>query len=178
MIVEYESLPAVIDPEAALEDGLAARLGRVRHQQDPRVVDRRAATSTTRFASADNVVERRVVNHRTAGAPIETRGAIAEPRGEHVTLYSATQIPHIARFVLSGCCGIPEDKLRVVASDVGGGFGAKLQRVRRGDPRRLLAKRLQRPVKWIETRTETWRVTHHGRDQVNHVEMAVRATAR
>ena len=67
------------------------------------------------------------MNHRTSGAPIEPRCSIAEYRGDKLTLYSTTQIPHIARFVFSGMLGIAEDKLRVVAPDVGGGFGAKLQ---------------------------------------------------
>jgi carbon-monoxide dehydrogenase large subunit len=73
------------------------------------------------------VVEHRFVNHRTSGTPIEPRCSIADPRGEKLVLYSTTQVPHIARFVLSGILGMPEDKLRVVAPDVGGGFGAKLQ---------------------------------------------------
>ena len=78
-------------------------------------------------ADAEVTVEARYVNHRTSGAPIEPRCSIAEERGDKLTLYSTTQIPHIARFVLSGMLGIAEDKLRVVAPDVGGGFGAKLQ---------------------------------------------------
>jgi aerobic carbon-monoxide dehydrogenase large subunit len=172
VIVEYESLPPVVDPEAALEAG------------SPLVWEQFGTNKThewaiaggdidAAFASADKVVKRRVANHRTAGAAIETRGCVAEPRGEHVTLYSATQIPHICRFVLSLCCGMPEDKLRVVAPDVGGGFGSKLNVFGEEILAVLLARRLQRPIKWIETRTENMAVTHHGRDQVAHVEMAV-----
>ena len=62
-----------------------------------------------------------------SGAPIEPRCSVGEPRGEKLVLHSTTQVPHIARFVLSGILGMPEDKLRVIAPDVGGGFGAKLQ---------------------------------------------------
>ncbi|HEX3278505.1 MAG TPA: xanthine dehydrogenase family protein molybdopterin-binding subunit [Thermoleophilaceae bacterium] len=174
VIVEYESLPVVVDPEAALQDG------------SPLVWDEFGTNKThewsigggdvdAAFASAEKVVKRRVVNHRTAGAAIETRGLVAEPRGEHVTLFSATQIPHICRFVLSLCCGMPEDKLRVVAPDVGGGFGGKLNVFAEEIVAVLLAKRLQRPIKWIETRSESMAVTHHGRDQINHVEMAVQS---
>jgi aerobic carbon-monoxide dehydrogenase large subunit len=173
VIVEYEPLPVVVEPEAALEDG------------SPLVWESFGTNQThewsvgggevdAAFADADVVVSQRVVNHRTAGAAIETRGWVAEPRGEHVTLYSATQIPHILRFVLSLCCGIPEDKLRVVAPDVGGGFGSKLNVFAEEILAVLLAKRLQRPIKWIETRSENMAVTHHGRDQISYVEMAVK----
>jgi carbon-monoxide dehydrogenase large subunit len=172
VIVEYESLPPVVDPEAALKEGsplVWEQFGTNKtHEWAIAGGDLDAA-----FANADKVIKRRVANHRTAGAPIETRGCVAEPRGEHVTLYSATQIPHICRFVLSLCCGMPEDKLRVVASDVGGGFGAKLNVFAEEILAVLLAKRLQRPVKWIESRSENMAVTHHGRDQVAHAEMAV-----
>src|SRR5215208_6237619 len=100
VIVEYDPLPAVVDPEAALEDG------------SPLVWDSFGTNKThewsidggdvnAAFSEADAVVKQRIVNHRTAGAAIETRGCLADPRGESVTMYSATQIPHIARFVLS-----------------------------------------------------------------------------
>ena len=91
-----------------------------------------AATSTAGLAEAEFVLEQRIVNHRIAGAPIETRGIIAEPQGEKTTLYSSTQIPHITRFMLSGVLGTSEDNLRVVAPDVGGGFGGEAQHVPRG----------------------------------------------
>jgi aerobic carbon-monoxide dehydrogenase large subunit len=173
VIVEYDPLPAVVDPEAALEEG------------SPLVWDSFGTNKThewsidggdvdAAFADAEVVVEQRVVNHRTAGAAIETRGFIADPRGESVTMYSSTQIPHIARFVLSLTCGMPEDKLRVVAPDVGGGFGSKLAVTNEEVVGVLLARRLKRPVKWIETRSENMAVTHHGRDQIAHIEMAVK----
>jgi carbon-monoxide dehydrogenase large subunit len=172
VIVEYEPLPVVVDPEAALQDGgplVWEAFGTNKtHEWSVAGGDVDAA-----FANAHKVVSRRVVNHRTAGAPIETRGCIAEPRGEHVTLTSATQIPHICRFVLSLCCGIPEDKLRVIAPDVGGGFGAKLNVFSEEILAVLLARRIGRPIKWLETRSENMAVNHHGRDQINYVDMAV-----
>ena len=79
------------------------------------------------LADADVVVERRIVNHRTAGAAIEPRGVLATWQADRLTLYSSTQIPHIARVVLSIQLGIGEDRIRVVAPEVGGGFGSKLQ---------------------------------------------------
>jgi carbon-monoxide dehydrogenase large subunit len=172
VIVEYDPLPVVVDPEAALEDG------------SPLVWEEFGTNRThewsvaggdvdTAIANAHKVVSRRVVNHRTAGAPIETRGLVAEPRGDHVTITSATQIPHILRFVLSLTTGTPEDKLRVIAPDVGGGFGAKLNAFAEEILAVVLAKRLGRPIKWLETRSENMAVNHHGRDQINYVDMAV-----
>jgi carbon-monoxide dehydrogenase large subunit len=174
VVVDYDPLPAVVDPEKALEDG------------SPLVWEDFGTNKTHTWAvaggdfeaarsEADVVIEQRVVNHRTAGAAIETRGCIADPHGDSVTLYSATQIPHIARFVLSLVTGMPEDKLRVVAPDVGGGFGSKLNVFAEEVLAVALAKRLQRPIKWIESRSENMAVTHHGRDQVAHVTMAAKS---
>ncbi|HEY1274384.1 MAG TPA: molybdopterin cofactor-binding domain-containing protein [Thermoleophilaceae bacterium] len=173
VIVDYDPLPVVVDPEAALEDGsplVWEQFGTNKtHTWSVAGGDVEAA-----FAEADRVVSQRLVNHRTAGAAIEARGCIADPRGEGVTLYTSTQIPHIARFVLSLVCGIPEDKLRVVAPDVGGGFGSKLNVFAEELLAVVLSRRLKRPIKWIETRTENMLVTHHGRDQINYVDMAVK----
>jgi carbon-monoxide dehydrogenase large subunit len=173
VIVDYEPKPAIVDPEKALAEG------------SPLVWDEFGTNKTHEWAisggdidaalaEADVTVEQRVVNHRTAGAAIEPRGAIAELRGESLTLYSSTQIPHIARFVLSGILGMPEDKLRVVAPDVGGGFGSKLQVYPEEALVMALAKRLGRPVKWTESRSENMTTTHHGRDQIAYVTLAAK----
>ena len=173
VIVEYEPKPAVVDPEAALEEGSALvweQFGTNKtHEFALAGGDIEAALS-----EADVVVEQRIVNHRTAGAAIECRGAIGEPRAESITLHSSTQIPHIARFVLSGMLGIPEDKLRVVAPDVGGGFGSKLQVYAEEALVLVLARRLGRPVKWTESRSENMMTTHHGRDQIAYVTLAAK----
>ena len=155
MIVDYDPLPAVVDPEAALEDGAP-------------LVQEEFGTNKTHdwaigggdvdagLAEADVVVERRIVNHRTAGAPIEPRGSIGElPRRQAHALLDHPDPAHRALRLLAGMLGIPEDQLRVIAPDVGGGFGAKLQIY----AEEVLAaarsrKRLGRPVKWIETRSE------------------------
>ncbi len=173
VIVEYEPKPVVTDPERALEDS------------SPLVWDEFGTNRTHEWkvsggdvdaalAEADVVVEQRVVNHRTAGAAIEPRGALADPQGESVTLYSSTQIPHILRFVLSGILGMPEDRLRVVAPDVGGGFGSKLQVYPEEALVVALARRLRRPIKWIETRSENMATTHHGRDQIAYVTLGAK----
>src|SRR5215216_4884410 len=173
VIVEYDPKPAVVDPEAALEPGA------------PLVWEQFGTNKTHEWAigggdidaglgEAEVTVEHRFVNHRTSGAPIEPRCSIGEYRGDKLTLYSTTQIPHIARFVFSGMLGIPEDQLRVIAPDVGGGFGAKLQTYSEEALVLALAKRLGRPVKWVETRSEHMTTSHHGRDQVNYVTLGAK----
>jgi len=173
VVVEYDPKPAVVDPEAALEDGAPLvweEFGTNQtHEWAVGGGDIEAA-----LAEADVTVEHRFVNHRTSGAPIEPRCSIAEPRGDGVTLYSTTQIPHITRFVLGGMLGIPEDKLRVIAPDVGGGFGAKLQVYAEEALMVALARRLGRPVKWTETRSEHMTTSHHGRDQINYVTLGAK----
>jgi carbon-monoxide dehydrogenase large subunit len=173
VVVEYEPKPVVTDPEKALEDGSALvweQFGTNRtHEWTVSGGDIDAA-----LADADVVVERRFVNHRTAGGAIETRGVLAVPRADSFTLYSSTQVPHIARYVLSLLTGIHEDKLRVVAPDVGGGFGSKLQVYPEEVLVLALAKRLGQPVKWIETRSENMTTSHHGRDQINYITLGAK----
>jgi len=173
VVVEYEPKPVVTDPERAFEEGsplVWEQFGTNKtHEWKVAGGDIDAA-----LAQADVVVEQRIVNHRTAGAAIEPRGVLADPHADSITLYSSTQIPHIARFVLSGIAGIPEDKLRVIAPDVGGGFGSKLQVYPEEALVLVLAKRLGRPVKWIETRSENMATSHHGRDQISYVTLAAK----
>ena len=174
VIVDYEPKEAVVDPEAALEDG------------SPLVWDDFGTNKSHEWAvaggdidaaleEADVVLEHRIANHRIAGAPIEPRGAMVEPRGDTLTLTSSTQIPHITRFILSGVVGISEDHLRVIAPDVGGGFGAKLNTCVEEAILCAVARKLGRPVKWIETRSENMAYTHHGRDQVAHITMGAKS---
>jgi carbon-monoxide dehydrogenase large subunit len=173
VVVEYDPLPVVVDPERALEDGsplVWAQFGT--NQTHEYVLS--GGDIDAAIAEADVVVERRIVNHRTAGGAIEPRCSIAEVRGDSLTLYTSTQIPHITRFQLSLMLGIPEDKLRVIAPDVGGGFGSKLQVYAEEALVAALAKRLGRPVKWTETRSENMTTSHHGRDQVDYVTLAAK----
>ena len=174
VIVEYDPKPVVVDPEEALEEG------------SPLVWERFGTNKThdwgvsggdleAGLAEADLILERRIVNHRTAGAAIEARGMIAEPAGDKITLTSSTQIPHISRFVLAGVLDTSEDNLRVIAPDVGGGFGTKLQTFPEEAVVCALARRLGRPVKWIETRSENLQVNHHGRDQIAYVKIGAKS---
>jgi carbon-monoxide dehydrogenase large subunit len=179
VVVDYEPLPAVVDPEAALAEGA------------PLVHDEfgtnRCYTWTLAagevdeaFASAATTVKERYRQQRLIPNPIEPRGVVAQPSpatGE-LTLFTATQVPHIARVTLSGVIGIPEAKLRVVAPDVGGGFGSKLNVYAEEALALALARRLERPVKWIETRMEGYMATIHGRDVVQEIELAADAEGR
>ncbi len=173
VIVEYDPKPVVVDPELALEDGsplVWEEFGTNKtHEWAVSGGDMEAA-----LADAEVTIEHRFSNHRTSGAPIEPRCSIGEPRADSLILYSTTQVPHIARFVLSGVIGVAEDKLRVIAPDVGGGFGAKLQVYQEEALVLALARRLGRPVKWTETRSEHMTTSHHGRDQINYVTLTAK----
>jgi carbon-monoxide dehydrogenase large subunit len=174
--VSYEPLPAVADVEAALADGA------------PLVHDQfgtnRCYTWTLEngdvdrlFAEAAVTVKERYRQNRLVPNAIEPRAVFVSPipaTGEF-TLWSSTQVPHIARVTLSGVCGIPEAKLRVIAPDVGGGFGSKLNVYAEEALALAVARRLGRPVKWTEGRSEGYLATIHGRDQVQQIELAATA---
>ncbi|HUR86625.1 MAG TPA: molybdopterin cofactor-binding domain-containing protein [Solirubrobacteraceae bacterium] len=167
--VDYEPLPVVVDVEEAMRDETLVHpdLGtNTAHEWSMGGGDIDAA-----FAASDVVVQRRIVNHRTAGAAIEPRGCIAEYRGGNLTVWSSTQVPHLVRLFFAVQMGISEDKVRVVAPEVGGGFGGKLQVMAEETLCAWASKQLGRPVKWIETRSENMLVSHHGRDQVDYVRM-------
>jgi len=168
VLVDYEPLPVVVDPEAALRDDAP-----VIHDQfgTNKVFEWSLAGGDldAAFAEADVVMERRVVNHRTAGAAIEPRGALAEWREGRLTLRSSTQIPHIARVILSIQLGLSEERIRVIAPEVGGGFGSKLQVYGEEVLVAWCARRTGRPVKWTATRSDDMATTHHGRDQIDYV---------
>jgi aerobic carbon-monoxide dehydrogenase large subunit len=172
VIVEYDPLPAVVDPEAALEGG-------------PLVWDEFGSNKThewslgggdieAAFRDADVVVERRIVNHRTTGAAIEPRGVLAEWRAGSLTLWTSTQIPHLVRLFLAGELGLSEERIRVVAPEVGGGFGSKLNHYGEEVLACVLSRQLQRPVKWIETRSENMTTTTHGRDLLSYAKLGAK----
>jgi aerobic carbon-monoxide dehydrogenase large subunit len=172
VIVEYEPLPVVIDPEAALTGGpyVHEQLGTNQvHEWSLSGGDLDAG-----FAEADVVVERRVVNHRTAGAPIEARGVLADYRAGSLTLWSSTQVPHFVRLFLAILLGMSEERVRVIAPEVGGGFGSKLQVYGEEVLAAWCSRKLDRPVKWIETRSENMAVAHQGRDQISQTKMGAK----
>ena len=171
--VEYDPLPAVVDPEAALAEGAP-----LVHEE---FGTNRCYTWTLEagevdrlFAEADVTVSERYRQNRLIPNAIEPRAVFVTPipaTGEF-TMWSTTQVPHIARITLSGVCGIPEAKLRVIAPDVGGGFGSKLNVYAEEALALAVARRLGRAVKWTETRSEGYLATIHGRDQIQEIELA------
>jgi carbon-monoxide dehydrogenase large subunit len=170
--VEYEPLPVVTNPEAALEGGpfVHEQLGTNKvHEWSLSGGDLEAG-----FAAADVVVERRVINHRTAGAPIEPRGVLADYRAGSLTVWTSTQVPHFVRLFLSILLGMSEERVRVIAPEVGGGFGSKLQVYGEEVLAAWCSRKLERPVKWIETRTENMAVAHQGRDQISQTKMGAK----
>ena len=170
--VEYEPLDAVVDMEAALAP-------------DSPVLHDDAGTNKCYVynlgggydeaaAKADVIVKRRFINQRLIPAFMEPRSVVAAPMGmsDEMTVWSSTQIPHVLRVLMALVTGIPENNLRIVAPDVGGGFGGKLQLYREEVLVTQIARKLGRPVKWTETRSEDMVATHHGRDQIQDIEIA------
>lgn len=172
VVVEYEPLGSVANVEKALEDGaplVHADLG----TNECYVWKLETDEFHDAIDAADVVVTRRYYQPRLIPNAIEPRGVLAQvgPTGE-VTLWSATQTPHILRFVLQLVLGIPESKVRVIAPDVGGGFGSKIQVYGEGPIAIVLSRRLGRPVKWTEERAENYVGTIHGRDVVHELTVA------
>jgi carbon-monoxide dehydrogenase large subunit len=173
--VEYDALPVTVDAFKATQPG-APRL----HDDVPDNVcfhwhvtggDVEAA-----FNSAEVVVRERIINQRLIPNAMEPRGAVAQysaAAGE-VTLWSTTQNPHIARLLISIDTGIPEHKIRVIAPEVGGGFGSKIPHYPEDSMAIFAAKMVKRPVKWTESRSENYRATIHGRDHIQDVELAAK----
>jgi aerobic carbon-monoxide dehydrogenase large subunit len=172
VVVEYESLPVITDPEAALEGPPFVHEQFGTNQVHQWSIPNEGLEAG--FAQADVIVERRVINHRTAGAPIEPRGVLADYRAGSLTVWSATQVPHFVRLFLAILLGMSEERVRVIAPEVGGGFGAKLQVCGEEVFAAWASRKLDRPVKWIETRSENMAVNHQGRDQIAYTRMGAK----
>jgi aerobic carbon-monoxide dehydrogenase large subunit len=172
--VDYEPLPPVLDMRAAMAEGadlVHSGLGtNSSYTWKLNGGDYEAAK-----AKADRVFTRRYVNQRLIPMAMEPRAVVAAPTGADggLTLWTSTQIPHIVRVLLSLTAGIPEHKLRIIAPDVGGGFGSKLQFYREETIAAVVALEIGRPVKWVETRSENAQATHHGRDHLQEIEVAI-----
>jgi aerobic carbon-monoxide dehydrogenase large subunit len=171
--VDYEPMGVVTDIETALEDGA------------PLVHDKFGTNECytwtletgeieDAFSKADVVVSERYIQQRLIPSAIETRAVVVQPTpmGGEFTMYTSTQVPHFVKDILSVMCGVPDTKLRVVAPDVGGGFGSKLNVYSEEVLALVLARKLGVPVKWVEDRSENHLATTHGRGQVQHIELA------
>ena len=173
--VDFEPLPVVVDAEKAIQPG-APQL----HDEVPNnttfVWKVGGGDIDKAFREAEVVVKERIVNQRLIPNAIEPRGMVAQytPGSGDLILWTATQIPHLVRLLLSMVIGIPEHKVRVIAPEVGGGFGSKLYLYPEEVIVATLAKTTGRPVKWIEERRENYVATTHGRDQVQYVEIAAK----
>ncbi len=173
--VDYEPLDVVVDAEAATQEG-APQL----HENAPNNIVMRwtcgKEQETARaIDGAEVLVKQRLVNQRLIPTPMETRGYIArydEATGEY-TMWMSSQCPHAMRLLLTAfVLGIPENKLRCIAPDVGGGFGAKIFVYPEMAAVFYAAKELGRPIKWVETRRENYAATSHGRDHITDFEIA------
>ncbi|MGE5135020.1 MAG: xanthine dehydrogenase family protein molybdopterin-binding subunit [Gemmatimonadota bacterium] len=167
--VEYEPLPAVLDMRTALQEN------------SPKVHPQGNKSYTWTFANGDLdaafadapvVIERTFRQQRLIPSAMEPRAVVASSVAGEVTLWSATQIPHVLRFALAAFFGIPEQDIRVIAPDVGGGFGSKLQVTAEEVIAVLVSRKLGRPVKWTESRSEGNLTVHHGRDQWQKLRIA------
>ena len=171
--VDYEPLPAVTDVAEAVTD--SAPLVHDEYENNKAFTwPLQAGEIDKLFADAAVTVKENYRQQRLIPNAIEPRSVLVQPTpatGEY-TMWSATQVPHIARVTLSGTTGIPETKLRVVAPDVGGGFGSKLNVYAEEALCLVLARRLCLPVKWTEERSENYVATIHGRDVLQQIELA------
>jgi aerobic carbon-monoxide dehydrogenase large subunit len=167
--INYEPLEPVLDIRTALDEG------------SPKVHEAGNKSFEWNFAGGDLdaafrdapvVIERNYRQQRLIPSAMEPRAVVASCVGGEFTLWSSTQIPHILRVMLALVTGIPEQNIRVIAPDVGGGFGSKLQVTAEEVLAVLVARKIGRPVKWTESRSEGNMTVHHGRDQWQRIRVA------
>jgi aerobic carbon-monoxide dehydrogenase large subunit len=170
--VDYEPMGAATDIEGALEDG-APLVHEEFGTNECYVWPLATGDIDEAFEKADVVVSGRYIQQRLIPSAIETRAVVAQPEPlDNFTVYTSTQVPHFVKDVLSVMCGVPDTKLRVVAPDVGGGFGSKLNVYSEEVLALEVARKLGAPVKWVEDRSENHLATTHGRGQVQYIELA------
>jgi len=171
--VDYEPLPVIVDATKALEPGapiLHEDLGTNLVFTYPV----KGGDIDKAFRDAEATVKLRIVNQRLIPNAMEPRSVVAKFEAGELTVWSSTQIPHFVQLILSVNLGLSQNKVRVIAPEVGGGFGSKLQVYAEELLVAHLAKTLGRPVKWTEDRREGYLATIHGRDLVEDVELAAK----
>jgi carbon-monoxide dehydrogenase large subunit len=180
VVVDYEPLPAVVDPEAALAAGAPLQFEELGTNL---AAGMRDAPETDPLAGADLVVRGRFVNQRIAVVPMEGNAISVIPSGAggdadgdgsgepELTVYVSTQMPHLFRRLAVSLLGLPEDAMRVITPHVGGGFGGKAGVTAEHLAVLGIARRLGRPVRWVETRSENMVALPHGRSQIQYIEM-------
>jgi carbon-monoxide dehydrogenase large subunit len=181
IVDEYDVLPAVVQSLDALKDG-APQI----HEQAPGnkcytwALGDKAAVDAA-FAKAAHVTKLDIVNNRLVPNAIEPRAALAnyDRAGDEYTLYVANQNPHVERLLMTAfVLGLPEHKVRVIAPDVGGGFGSKIYLYPEETAMVFASKRIRRPIKWAAERSEAFLSDAHGRDHVTHAELALDANGK
>ncbi len=172
--VDYEPLPAVTDVEAALADGAPLVHDDLGTNKSFTWSHGGVGDVDGTFATAPVVVKERYWHPRLIANAMEPRGVLVQPglANGDFTMWSATQIPHVAKVLFAMVTGISESKLRVVAPEVGGGFGSKLDIYAEEALCLVVARRLRRPVKWIEERSENYLATIQGRGVLQDIELA------
>ena len=171
VIVDYDPLPVLIDPESAMADGA------------PLLFEEHGSNLAIAFDSGDDptimddaevVVSGRFVNQRLAAVPMEPNGIVVELDGDGLLIRVPTQAPHGLAAGLAAAAGLPVEQVHVIAPAVGGGFGAKMDMYVEYGIAIKAAQTLGRPVKWTETRSENMVSMTHGRAQIQHVEMGLK----
>jgi carbon-monoxide dehydrogenase large subunit len=179
--VDYQELPVVLNMEAALADGAPLVHPELETNRNALWVFDSAESNTggdVEQAIRETgerggiVLKRRFRQQRLVPASMEPRSTVVDPTGSQITLWSATQVPHILKTMMALTLGLPEHKLRVAAPDVGGGFGGKIAVLPEETMAILVAQKLGRPVKWTESRSESMLAAHHGRDQIQDITIA------
>ncbi|WP_104019335.1 xanthine dehydrogenase family protein molybdopterin-binding subunit [Roseovarius nitratireducens] len=180
IVLDIEELPAVVDMKAALEDGATKVHDDLTSNlcYDWGFVEENKAAVDEAFGKAAHVTSLELVNNRLIANPMEPRVAVGDYNraSDESTLYTTSQNPHVIRLLMGAfVLGIPEHKLRVVAPDVGGGFGSKIYHYAEEAFCTFAARALNRPVKWTSTRSEAFMSDAHGRDHVTKIELALDA---
>jgi carbon-monoxide dehydrogenase large subunit len=171
VVIDYEPLPVVVDPEQAL-DGEAPVLFETHGDNVALAIDDPGADP---LDGADVVVRGRYVNQRMAVAPMEPHGAAADVAADgRLIVYGSTQMPHLMKQLLAAALELPQDRIRVVTPFVGGGFGGKAGLYAEQTVVAKAALLLGRPVRWIATRTEDMLTLSHSRGQVQYVQLGCR----
>ncbi|WP_368074323.1 xanthine dehydrogenase family protein molybdopterin-binding subunit [Arthrobacter sp. 24S4-2] len=174
--VDYEELTSVLDLEEAATDQVLAHPGLGTNKSATWVFDSGEAGTgkpiREALDGAEVLIERTFYQQRLIPSFMEPRSTVVDPTGEQITIWSATQIPHILRLMLALTLAIPESKVRVIAPDVGGGFGGKLQVTPEEAITVLAARHTGKPCKYTETRSESMMAAHHGRAQVQRLRLS------
>ena len=173
--IDWDVLPAVADPEKAIAAGAPPV-----HPEWPDNVafnyHQEGGDVDKAFAEAEVVVKQRITSQRLIPAAMETRGVVAEWRAadRQLNLYTSTQVPHLVRTLVAGMLGLEENRMRVIAPEVGGGFGSKLNVYAEEALMGFVAMQIGKPVKWIESRRENFLCTIQGRGHVDYFELAAK----